>query len=130
VTHPGQTTNADRMSVRAAETVGPISPSQDTVMPGGYGYGPGELLGMVGGELLARGLEVNDLRFGGVLAAIEVTNPDDRERGTVCVGRDGYFYWERWAPLNGRDAADRAVDATVDVLSAQMEGGGQPGDAA
>jgi hypothetical protein len=117
VTQHGQAASADGMSVRAADLASLIGSTQDALVAGGYGYGSGELLGVVGGELLARGLEVHDLRFGGVLAAIEVTNPNDRERGTVCVGSDGYFYWERWAPLNGQDAAGRAVDATVNVVS-------------
>jgi hypothetical protein len=86
------------------------------------GYGPGELLGVISGELTARGLDVQDLSFDGVLSAIEVSNPADLGRGSVCVGNDGYFVWESWAPINGRLDVDRAVRAAINVLSPDLEG--------
>lgn len=118
MTQPGQAMNADGMSTRAAEPTGPATTAQDVSVVGGYG--PGELLGVVGGELAARGLEVHDLRLCGMLAAIEVINPYDLDRGTVCVANDGSFVWERLAPLTGRVAASRAVDVTVRLLSAEL----------
>jgi hypothetical protein len=86
--------------------------------PTAVGYGPGELLGVIGGELTARGLDVKDLRSDGVLIAIEVSNPADLGRGTVCIGSDGYFLWESLIPINGRTEAGRTVNTAVDVLNA------------
>jgi hypothetical protein len=116
VTQSGKATNADGTSVRAAEPTSPAAPARDVSVVAGYG--PGELLGVVGGELAARGLEVHDFRLCGMLAAIEVSNPHDLGRGTVCVANGGYFVWEHLAPLTSRVAASRVVDATVRLLSA------------
>src|ERR1022692_417224 len=39
--------------------------------------GLGELLGIAGGELMVRGLEVREVRYNGELVEIDVTNPGD-----------------------------------------------------
>jgi hypothetical protein len=118
VTQSRPAMNADGTSPQAAEQTNPAAVARDLSVVGGYG--PGELLGVVGGELAARGLEVHDLRLCGMLAAIVVINPHDLGRGTVCVANNGYFVWERVAPLTSRVAASRAVDATVRLLSADL----------
>ena len=49
--------------------------------------GLGELLGIAGGELVVRGLEVREVRYNGELVEIDVTNPGDpdRERSISAV---------------------------------------------
>jgi hypothetical protein len=87
--------------------------------------GLGELLGIAGGELVARGLEVREVRYNGELVEIDVTNPGDPERGKVNIGRDGYLIWERWSPSDGSASADAIVDIVAGLLAGEL--GGQRG---
>ena len=87
--------------------------------------GLGELLGIAGGELVALGLEVREVRYNGELVEIDVTNPGDPERGKVNIGRDGYLTWERWAPSNGAASADSIVNIVAGLLAGEL--GGRPG---
>jgi hypothetical protein len=80
-------------------------------------YGSGELLGVVAGELAARGLDVQDVRVNGVLTAIEVLNPAGLDRGSIRIESDGSFLWEYWAPLSGRSEVTQAIEMAAKVLS-------------
>jgi hypothetical protein len=84
--------------------------------------GLGELLGIAGGELVARGLEVREVRYNGELVEIDVTNPHDPERGKVNIGRDGYLIWERWAPSDGAASADAIVGIVAGLLADRPAG--------
>ena len=118
--HPQDVPGTGR--TRVAEHSAPRGGDLRDASPTAVGYGPGELLGVIGGELTAWGLDVQDRRFGGALTAIEASNPADLDRGTVCIGDDGYFFWEHWAPINGRVEADQTVNVAVSVLSPELEG--------
>src|ERR1039457_3972086 len=87
--------------------------------------GLGELLGIAGGELVARGLEVREGRYNGELVEIDVTNPGGPGRGRVKIGRDGYLIWERWSPSDGSASADAIVDIVAGLLAGEL--GGQRG---
>ena len=87
--------------------------------------GLGELLGIAGGELVALGLEVREVRYNGELVEIDVTNPADPDRGKVNIGRDGYLIWERWGPSDGAASADAIVNIVAGLLAGEL--GVQPG---
>jgi hypothetical protein len=87
--------------------------------------GLGELLGVAGGELVARGLAVTEVRYNGELVEIDVTNPADPDKGKVNIGRDGYLIWERWGPSDGAASADAIVDIVAGLLAGKP--GGQSG---
>ena len=87
--------------------------------------GLGELLGIAGGELVARGLAVTEVRYNGELVEIDVTNPADPDKGNVNIGRDGYLIWERWGPSAGAASADAIVEIVAGLLAG--EPGRKPG---
>ncbi len=76
-----------------------------------------EELAGIGGELAARGLAVSDVRYNGELVEIDVTNPNDPDKGKVNIGHDGYLIWERWGSSDERASADEIVDIVVGVLA-------------
>jgi hypothetical protein len=79
-------------------------------------YPPGELLGVVAGELAALGLAITDLRLGRILVAIEINNPSEPDKGTVCIGMDGCFIWQRRGALDGRNAVLGIVTSAISAL--------------
>jgi hypothetical protein len=81
--------------------------------------GLGELLGIAGGELAARGLAVTEVRYNGELVEIDVTNPGDPDRGKANIGRDGYLIWERWGPSDGGASAGSIVNIVAGLLAGE-----------
>ncbi len=77
-----------------------------------------QALRSIGGNLLARGLEVTETMSDDGLVELAITNPAKPGKGRIYVGNEGYVIWEYWARAD-TDAASAEIISTV---AATLEG--------
>jgi hypothetical protein len=66
----------------------------------------------IGGNLLARGLEVTETMSADGLVELAITNPAEPGKGRIYVGNEGYMIWEYWARAD-TGAASAEIISTV-----------------
>lgn len=79
-------------------------------------YRPGEIMHIISGKLKARGFDVTERVSGDEVTEITVTSPEDRGKGSVSVGSDGYVTWEWMADLTGRCGPDQVTERITELL--------------
>jgi hypothetical protein len=83
-------------------------------------YEPGELMGVIAGELRARGMNIREYCRGGVLRELEITNPQDPDKGKVTIGYDGLTTWEFWSRFSHGSEAEKLVNIIAAVLTQNL----------
>jgi hypothetical protein len=77
------------------------------------------LLRRLNEQLATRGFLIRTVLHGRELVQVEISNPDDPDRGRVILGYDGLLTWE----YNGTLIADSDVDTCADLVLALLNSG-------